>query len=139
MSIWPQAMEALQMALEIEPRMPNAQRLLALALFSTGRRQEACDLIDDACRHAKNENTHWIDRKSTRLNSSHLVISYAVFCLKKKTHTHSTSSRESFIATIHPRTHHPAHTHRTDATTPRPLVTLHALQASLNRCSYHMA
>ena len=62
MSIWPQAMEALQMALEIEPRMPNAQRLLALALFSTGRRQEACDLIDDACRHAKNENTHWMTR-----------------------------------------------------------------------------
>src|SRR2546426_5512499 len=28
-----------------------------------------------------------IDRKSTRLNSSHLVISYAVFCLKKKTKT----------------------------------------------------
>src|SRR5256885_9469831 len=28
------------------------------------------------------------DRKSTRLNSSHLVISYAVFCLKKKTHDH---------------------------------------------------
>src|ERR1022692_4743412 len=26
------------------------------------------------------------DRKSTRLNSSHLVISYAVFCLKKKEH-----------------------------------------------------
>src|SRR5256885_12531126 len=28
---------------------------------------------------------HRRDRKSTRLNSSHLVISYAVFCLKKKT------------------------------------------------------
>src|SRR5256885_5002648 len=27
---------------------------------------------------------HLTDRKSTRLNSSHLVISYAVFCLKKK-------------------------------------------------------
>src|SRR5947207_8509129 len=26
-----------------------------------------------------------VDRKSTRLNSSHTVISYAVFCLKKKT------------------------------------------------------
>src|SRR5438132_1730539 len=26
----------------------------------------------------------WEDRKSTRLNSSHTVISYAVFCLKKK-------------------------------------------------------
>ena len=28
-----------------------------------------------------------IDRKSTRLNSSHVVISYAVFCLKKKNNT----------------------------------------------------
>src|SRR5258708_31588392 len=26
----------------------------------------------------------WSDRKSTRLNSSHQIISYAVFCLKKK-------------------------------------------------------
>ena len=31
---------------------------------------------------------HISDRKSTRLNSSHVVISYAVFCLKKKKHTH---------------------------------------------------
>src|SRR5256885_3903638 len=30
------------------------------------------------------ENAGILDRKSTRLNSSHLVISYAVFCLKKK-------------------------------------------------------
>src|SRR5438034_7848657 len=30
------------------------------------------------------------DRKSTRLNSSHTVISYAVFCLKKKTKTTDT-------------------------------------------------
>src|SRR2546426_3847386 len=29
-----------------------------------------------------------LDRKSTRLNSSHLVISYAVFCLKKKKKKH---------------------------------------------------
>src|ERR1035441_10945950 len=29
-------------------------------------------------------NIKWRDRKSTRLNSSHLGISYAVFCLKKK-------------------------------------------------------
>src|SRR5688572_22659120 len=28
--------------------------------------------------------SHWQDRKSTRLNSSHSQISYAVFCLKKK-------------------------------------------------------
>src|SRR5258708_19348096 len=30
------------------------------------------------------------DRKSTRLNSSHQIISYAVFCLKKKKTTHIT-------------------------------------------------
>src|ERR1035438_10666279 len=33
------------------------------------------------------------DRKSTRLNSSHLGISYAVFCLKKKEPTHLTTRR----------------------------------------------
>src|SRR5256885_9200407 len=33
-----------------------------------------------------------VDRKSTRLNSSHLVISYAVFCLKKKKESLTTSS-----------------------------------------------
>src|SRR6266850_5670211 len=32
------------------------------------------------------------DRKSTRLNSSHLVISYAVFCLKKKTKNAKTAA-----------------------------------------------
>src|SRR5438034_4394344 len=32
----------------------------------------------------KGSGSYLIDRKSTRLNSSHTVISYAVFCLKKK-------------------------------------------------------
>src|SRR5260221_8957070 len=36
--------------------------------------------------------TLWRDRKSTRLNSSHTVISYAVFCLKKKKYPYSNSS-----------------------------------------------
>src|SRR5256885_9800069 len=36
------------------------------------------------CRILRCMSTIFIDRKSTRLNSSHLVISYAVFCLKKK-------------------------------------------------------
>src|SRR5437588_5947061 len=34
------------------------------------------------------------DRKSTRLNSSHTVISYAVFCLKKKKKDNATSQRK---------------------------------------------
>src|SRR2546426_7759468 len=35
------------------------------------------------------------DRKSTRLNSSHLVISYAVFCLKKKKKKHDTGETKT--------------------------------------------
>src|ERR1039457_5432918 len=40
------------------------------------------------CRDAlwSRQRCNWTDRKSTRLNSSHLVISYAVFCLKKTHH-----------------------------------------------------
>src|SRR5256885_11644600 len=38
-------------------------------------------------RAARRQRDRLGDRKSTRLNSSHLVISYAVFCLKKKKRT----------------------------------------------------
>src|SRR5258708_14186042 len=37
----------------------------------------------------------YLDRKSTRLNSSHQIISYAVFCLKKKNINHSRRSETS--------------------------------------------
>src|SRR5438132_5493790 len=45
--------------------------------------QPPADLVAQVPRR---EDRRWpgIDRKSTRLNSSHTVISYAVFCLKKK-------------------------------------------------------
>src|SRR5258708_23411372 len=39
------------------------------------------------------------DRKSTRLNSSHQIISYAVFCLKKK-NPHSMSSITASMVTL---------------------------------------
>src|SRR5258708_13955720 len=41
----------------------------------------------DPCQYlpgSTNAISGWRDRKSTRLNSSHQIISYAVFCLKKK-------------------------------------------------------
>src|SRR5437773_8957542 len=38
------------------------------------------------------------DRKSTRLNSSHITISYAVFCLKKKTHLGLDMTRVAMLA-----------------------------------------
>src|SRR5438874_3487440 len=43
--------------------------------------------IWDWCRWRSPAETGGGDRKSTRLNSSHVEISYAVFCLKKKTKT----------------------------------------------------
>src|SRR5437660_4115820 len=39
------------------------------------------------------------DRKSTRLNSSHVAISYAVFCLKKKKNKQKVSTRSKLAAT----------------------------------------
>src|SRR2546426_6230627 len=53
-------------------RLPAAGRRLH---FVAPARQVALQRYAHRC---------FIDRKSTRLNSSHLVISYAVFCLKKK-------------------------------------------------------
>src|SRR5690349_22203104 len=63
------AHERLQAALEVE-------RLLAVD-----------SLVDVGDPHALR------DRKSTRLNSSHVEISYAVFCLKKKKNTKTTQNQ----------------------------------------------
>src|SRR5256885_10290914 len=59
----------------------------ALATITLNR-PEAMNALDTptkvALRNVLREAAADPDRKSTRLNSSHLVISYAVFCLKKK-------------------------------------------------------
>src|SRR5690625_5452034 len=46
--------------------------------LSNGQADQAFELLRN------HESIHFKDRKSTRLNSSHVAISYAVFCLKKK-------------------------------------------------------
>src|SRR5436309_13782974 len=58
--------------LEVDPRHPRGHLYRAL---------EAEQLLDGA---ADQRGVVAQDRKSTRLNSSHVKISYAVFCLKKK-------------------------------------------------------
>src|SRR5437868_13258549 len=45
---------------------------------------ERRDALAEADQHQRGEDEADQDRKSTRLNSSHVSISYAVFCLKKK-------------------------------------------------------
>src|ERR1022692_5085564 len=54
---------------------------------------------------ARSSRSQEIDRKSTRLNSSHLVISYAVFCLKKKQQTHNTSTLDRLCSHYNTTTH----------------------------------
>src|ERR1022692_4694980 len=46
------------------------------------------------------------DRKSTRLNSSHLVISYAVFCLKKKAGAYLAGLGHTVVAHLTAAVHH---------------------------------
>src|SRR2546426_6858818 len=53
-----------------------------------------------------------LDRKSTRLNSSHLVISYAVFCLKKKSWRTGLDSHPARQATGRIRCHNGARQRR---------------------------
>src|SRR3989442_11946274 len=57
-----------------------------------GRPHESRRPADAVRRYALTEDggaTRGVDRKSTRLNSSHVRISYAVFCLKKKKKTYT--------------------------------------------------
>src|SRR2546426_9089506 len=58
------------------------QALARCSFFSAAGRDLGAGLSQQGREHAPPARPQ--DRKSTRLNSSHLVISYAVFCLKKK-------------------------------------------------------
>src|SRR2546426_8544240 len=76
-------------------RPPRSTLFPYTTLFRSGReadawiphfpQEQAGDLALDEVGYPLSPRAHGVsDRKSTRLNSSHLVISYAVFCLKKK-------------------------------------------------------
>src|SRR5262245_64690346 len=69
-------------SVELDERLPPAVESAAYFV--------AAEAIANAGKHSGADR----DRKSTRLNSSHLGISYAVFCLKKKkdTQNHAKSS-----------------------------------------------
>src|SRR5436309_4958869 len=60
-----------------------AQALKLAASFPT---PEICRAVAEATNTVCSGEILQTDRKSTRLNSSHVKISYAVFCLKKKKH-----------------------------------------------------
>src|SRR5438067_3664677 len=64
----------------LRPALLRKIQILPVLLPAFGRRQRPAGVN--------------LDRKSTRLNSSHVSISYAVFCLKKKSIEHALALRE---------------------------------------------
>src|SRR5256885_6912275 len=64
-------------------RRPPRSTLFPYTTLFRSPRQAGCPLRRPVSHHRLHP-FQLPDRKSTRLNSSHLVISYAVFCLKKK-------------------------------------------------------
>src|SRR5208282_6497711 len=69
-------------------RPPRSTLFPYTTLFRSRARGQLCAGAD----HPGDRRERARDRKSTRLNSSHGSISYAVFCLKKKKKTHLTKS-----------------------------------------------
>src|SRR5438067_7471221 len=79
-------------------RPPRSTLFPYTTLFRSLEDWDANAVVDRTGLDGEQVETRAIDRKSTRLNSSHVSISYAVFCLKKKkkipflAHIYSTSS-----------------------------------------------
>src|SRR5256885_11975630 len=65
-------------------RPPRSTLFPYTTLFRSMEVRGGCGYIEEWSDPRLVRDSHLGDRKSTRLNSSHLVISYAVFCLKKK-------------------------------------------------------
>src|SRR5690606_42006988 len=67
---------------ESEPE--QAIRLIEQIRGEPAFEQAATSIVQRVAQHDPAAAANLLDRKSTRLNSSHVKISYAVFCLKKK-------------------------------------------------------
>src|SRR5258708_38498198 len=76
-------------------RPPRSTLFPYTTLFRSRRYRHQPALCPEGSRQGRHppwRATHARDRKSTRLNSSHQIISYAVFCLKKKKTKYTTDS-----------------------------------------------
>src|SRR6266496_4637444 len=84
-TVWPPARTALSLFFLMIRRPPRSTLFPYTTLF---RSRGLPSLRRSFLAHGHMQPDMQRDRKSTRLNSSHVEISYAVFCLKKKTHPH---------------------------------------------------
>src|SRR2546430_5233041 len=94
----------------------------------TGPSGSTVDGCSRCCGCQRHGQMRLLDRKSTRLNSSHSQISYAVFCLKKKSDTHEHRHSPPMPARPHPRRPSKIPT----ATAPNPLAPFLATSTSLS-------
>lgn len=69
MSNWSAAIGALETAIALDGRAQGAHQLMALAVFSIGRREEACQMVDEACKRSS-ENNAWLLRAYIHAHSS---------------------------------------------------------------------
>src|SRR3712207_7819249 len=87
--------DALPISLEGSPRLIDGAAAVFLSVSASGGEVSATVTL---------KNTGCGDRKSTRLNSSHANISYAVFCLKQKPMSHTPLSLTSCASLLNPLT-----------------------------------
>src|SRR2546429_1650016 len=71
-----------------------------LLAAARGRRDPPASVLLQQCRDGRAGAARDPDRKSTRLNSSHGYISYAVFCLKKKTQARKPTTLRALTPTV---------------------------------------
>lgn len=69
MSHWKAAISALETAMALDERVQGARQLMALALFSVGQREQACQMVDEACKRSS-ENNAWMLRAYIHAHSS---------------------------------------------------------------------
>src|SRR5436309_12653724 len=98
-------------------RRPPRSTLFPYTTLFRSRQERRRDLQEDPRREGpadRRASPRHPDRKSTRLNSSHVKISYAVFCLKKKKKKKSDNlSKTRIILTSIPKQRHNTHTYLT--------------------------
>src|SRR2546427_9635177 len=94
-------------------RPPRSTLFPYTTLFRSHRDLRAPPAQPPRLRAGRGATQHPPDRKSTRLNSSHSQISYAVFCLKKKKKT-----KKKYIQRTMSRTERPAKGRHSQQTTP---------------------
>lgn len=70
MAFWKNAIDVLNTSIQLYPENNSAKQLMSLALFSLGRKDEACQLIDEVCRSDLSTGPQWMLRAYLHAHTS---------------------------------------------------------------------